>query len=364
MHYKDLKSLEANTPCTPCSLGGTNLRAFQLVEKSPGLWEFVPTKRYCFLALSLMSLGIIMLAFMLVMHFDSFSEKLPGVVFAAAFIIAGIINYILGTGKIKLDFIRKECAWQRYRMRWKSERFSLSGAAALQILPVKAERVRGNASRTTWHYYELNIVTWYAKRYHLIAHGNPEQLRADAGRIAERLQIPIWELEAFEDKPAKRRKASVLNIIPRVVGWVFIIVALGIFVWQSALPYFNYIAAQKYQSVPCSVVECHVETADGKGKPCYRIGIEFEYEINAQKYRSKNFDVLRGSFSTSTEVETMHKTVAKYPAGSQAICYVNPDHPNEAYFTRTLPYGIWFGGFFSLIFALMGVLAVVCAKAR
>lgn len=70
---------------------------------------------------------------------------------------------------------------------------------ALQILE---KFVRGSGSNGgSYLTYELNLVTRDGKRVNVISHGGYRQLAEDAGKLAELLRVPLWDVKANPRRP-------------------------------------------------------------------------------------------------------------------------------------------------------------------
>ncbi len=146
------------------------------------------------------------------------------------------------------------------------------------------------------------------------------------------------------------------------VSLVFPLFFLGMgafFLWMVVLePVSQAIGARDWVAVPCRVLSSTVyENYDSDGST-YRVDISYEYEYQGRKYTSDRYQFLTMS---SSGRKSKAKVVAKYPAGSMATCYVNPDAPREAVMHRGLSWMMLFG-LIPLVFvivALVWILAVL-----
>lgn len=58
----------------------------------------------------------------------------------------------------------------------------------------------------------------------------------------------------------------------------------------------------------------------------HTIDIFYQYEVDGKEYESNNYSM---AGNTTTEVKAQH-IITQYPAGSQTICYTNPENPTKA----------------------------------
>lgn len=75
---------------------------------------------------------------------------------------------------------------------------------------------------------------------------------------------------------------------------------------------------------------CEVESIRAVGVEDYEVEITFAYAVGAATYRSDRY-----SFAAGVAVTDAHQVAARHPAGSRAVCYVNPADPADAVFVRS-----------------------------
>ena len=132
---------------------------------------------------------------------------------------------------------------------------------------------------------------------------------------------------------------------------IFLLMGGGLFYFMAVHPYLQGVAARDWMETPCMVVHSQVKSHRGsKNNTTYSPDIHYTYQVNGREYRSERYQFLGGSSSGRASKAA---AVARYPRGQTAICYVNPNDPQEAVLDRTpFPGGLW--TFFPLIFVAAG----------
>jgi len=148
----------------------------------------------------------------------------------------------------------------------------------------------------------------------------------------------------------RNRKPS--GVPGRLFGSVFLFFFLGMgllfasFIGREVM---QRVKTYRWPAVPCTIRSSSVFTDSSSENP-YRFAVRYEYQVGGQKYQSERAalsDVRSGDYSKALRL------VEKFPAGSQAICYANPNNPNEAILQRS---SLWFALLlvFPLPFILIG----------
>jgi hypothetical protein len=135
------------------------------------------------------------------------------------------------------------------------------------------------------------------------------------------------------------------------VGLPFLAFGLGFFWFGGARPILRAQEAAEWPTVPCAIEDSFVEShTDSEGDTTYSVEIRYTYEWEGRTFHGENYTF--GDFSSSGR-SGKEEIVERYPAGSEATCFVNPEDPYEAVITTDvgfLPYGIMgFGGLFGAI---------------
>lgn len=130
----------------------------------------------------------------------------------------------------------------------------------------------------------------------------------------------------------------------------------GAMFWFLTLrPILRIVEAQGWPEVPCTIVESHVAESSGDDGSTYKVAVTFTYNYEGRDYTSDRYDFT--SFYSSG-YDGKAEVVARYPAGSRTIAYVNPSDPSEAVLVRSFSLR-YFLGLFGLLFFLPGLFLLV-----
>ncbi len=101
---------------------------------------------------------------------------------------------------------------------------------------------------------------------------------------------------------------------------------------------------RSWEATPCLIVASSMQSQrpSPNSNIAHRALIRYTYEYQGQRHTSTR--IKRVDAATSHE-HLARATVAAYPVGQQAVCYVNPQNPAEALLkpgSRGALYSIWF----------------------
>lgn len=96
----------------------------------------------------------------------------------------------------------------------------------------------------------------------------------------------------------------------------------------------KYFSAKDWPATPCEIVSSSVGHHRGsEGGTTYSVDITYRYQVQGRDFQSDTYSLMAGSSSGRSSKE---RVVAQYPAGSNAVCYVNPEDPTDALLSREL----------------------------
>jgi hypothetical protein len=123
------------------------------------------------------------------------------------------------------------------------------------------------------------------------------------------------------------RGAATLFFMLFLLGGLLVLAFLGRELLQS-------LRARTWTVVRCEVLESGVRETDGEGRRSGKFGfaVRFRYEFDGQAYESTRHRLKPETFSDYGKAARL---VARYEAGSAAVCYVNPREPGEAILEQT-----------------------------
>ena len=91
-------------------------------------------------------------------------------------------------------------------------------------------------------------------------------------------------------------------------------------------PAFKILGAKSWPAVPCVVISSEVKYHSGTHGGTYSVNIFYTYEIKGREFKSNANDFAGGS---SSGYEGKQAVVARYPRGTETVCYVNPERPDR-----------------------------------
>ena len=120
-----------------------------------------------------------------------------------------------------------------------------------------------------------------------------------------------------------------------------------------ALLWKGYLAAKSFDSwveTPAKVTAAWIETVPQPGSepPRYAFRVRYQYERDGAVLSGTRLKEIPGNTRQRAKVERWE---ARYPVGSETVCYVNPDAAEEAVLVRPTKapgYTLWFPGLFAV----------------
>lgn len=165
---------------------------------------------------------------------------------------------------------------------------------------------------------------------------------------------------SFGDRRGSRNdagKSSSIGVRIFMTLFFLFFFAIGTTIEVLAIHEFSKSVRQRFwKQTPCKILESKIEEDSKRGEP-FEFKVRYEYEFEGNKRTSANYK--RGSCRTD-EYHKAAKILRRYPAGKDAVCYVNPKDPSQAVLKRgSLLFG--FVILFPLIFILIGAGGVYLA---
>lgn len=150
--------------------------------------------------------------------------------------------------------------------------------------------------------------------------------------------------------------------IPAVAGRAFLLVFFSVFLLAGLVffgvlfvrPVLKIMQAKNWLEVPCTILSSEVRSyRDSDGNTQHRADIFYRYTFEGEEFRSNQHQFLAMSGDESSRSATQ-----RYPAGSEAVCYVNPNDPSEAVLEREFTTGLLLG-LFPLLFVGVGAAGLI-----
>lgn len=115
-------------------------------------------------------------------------------------------------------------------------------------------------------------------------------------------------------------------------------------------PLSRVVRAARWPAVDCRIVSSSVGTHSDSDGTTYSIDIVYEYSVDGRAYRSERYDFFLEA--SSSGYASKEAVVERYPAGSTAVCYVDPGDPSDAVLDRSFR-PVYLLGLFPLVFFLV-----------
>ena len=160
----------------------------------------------------------------------------------------------------------------------------------------------------------------------------------------------VWRKTPWKSSPTKK-KTDLGKSFPFIFFGIFTLVGGLVGYFLAVRPFMTYLDARSWPEVRCEVISSSVGSHTSKNSTTYSVDIDYRYTVDGREYRSDQFGILNGS---SSGRQGKADAVAKYPRGSQAVCYVNPKDPTEAILDRS-PSLLWLIGLIPGLFFIVGV---------
>ncbi len=149
------------------------------------------------------------------------------------------------------------------------------------------------------------------------------------------------------------RKEALGCVIP--FGLIFAMAGLA-FLWMAVLaPSIKASKAAHWNETPCQVLKSEVIRHDSDDSTTFEAKISFRYEVKGQSYSSEHPDC--SGIDGSSDRSESQNLCARYPAGLQTRCLVNPTDPKEAVLEAVAARGFsyWFAIPFASAFIFIGL---------
>jgi hypothetical protein len=138
---------------------------------------------------------------------------------------------------------------------------------------------------------------------------------------------------------------------------IFGIVGAGLLWFLFLVPVKKVIEAQNWPSISCRIISSQIHTSRSSDGTTYRPDISYTYTLNGQTYTSDSYSF---GGKVSSTYNWAKNRVSQFPVGSNHICYVDPQDPQQAVLDRGYTGEIFFG-LMGLPFLLVPVIIIIAA---
>jgi hypothetical protein len=125
---------------------------------------------------------------------------------------------------------------------------------------------------------------------------------------------------------------------------------MGVVWLYLTFPVFKMIAARKWPATPCVIVSSGVRGEPGSHGYVYSVNIAYTYHARGREFTGDRYQFVTGA---SSGYAAKAAVAERYPAGTNAVCYVNPADPGDAVIERGFTGDMWWA-FLSLPFIVIG----------
>lgn len=126
-------------------------------------------------------------------------------------------------------------------------------------------------------------------------------------------------------------------------GGVFTAAGGVMLIFMTVLPLVRTASAQGWNQLACTIERSEVLSYSDSDGTTYRIDILFFYDVDGERYGSNRYSF--SQIGSSSGYEGKREATERYPEGSQATCYVDPNDPTKAVLHRGLTLGNLLGLF-------------------
>ncbi len=148
--------------------------------------------------------------------------------------------------------------------------------------------------------------------------------------------------------PSSSRPASTGSLAGGLILGLMLAGMGAVFVFLLARGYQHALVTRAWTDTPCVVVESRLveDVPVPHAAVSFIAVIRYRYTIGGREYTGSG---IRRVPPKSAQKDRMEELLARFPAGSQTVCHVNPVNPAEAVLlhdTKAVGYTIWFPGLF------------------
>ncbi|HEY5792770.1 MAG TPA: DUF3592 domain-containing protein [Chthoniobacterales bacterium] len=143
--------------------------------------------------------------------------------------------------------------------------------------------------------------------------------------------------------PATRRSSQPVKksrVTGRVTGAALALAGAGLLAAWAVPMWLKAADSTRWPETPCVILSSCVKSHSDSDGTTYSVAIAYRYTFEGREYRSDRFDLMNASSSGRAGKEAL---VARYPAGSTRVCYVDPDRPSQALLRRGFTWSLLLG---------------------
>ena len=132
---------------------------------------------------------------------------------------------------------------------------------------------------------------------------------------------------------------------------IFLLIGSVFLYMMTILPLWGVLSSGDWVATPCEIVKSTVHQRRGTDRPVFEWDLQYRYTFAGQGYDGDQYNFW--VFGNSSAGNQKYRRARQYPRGSQHVCYVDPDNPQNVVLIREFSSEMWWG-LFPLPFVAVG----------
>jgi hypothetical protein len=157
-----------------------------------------------------------------------------------------------------------------------------------------------------------------------------------------------------------RRSGRSGNSGSKIGGLLFGAMFFGmgaLFCWiMGVSPLLQALDSREWAETACIIDSSAVKRHHSSDGTTYSVAISYTYQVQGRHYQSDRYNF---SSASSSGHRSKAAVVARYPVGSEQVCWFDPEDPSRAVLSRDIPSIVYFIFPFTSIFMLIGLIALL-----
>ena len=113
---------------------------------------------------------------------------------------------------------------------------------------------------------------------------------------------------------------------------IFLLIGSVFLYMMTILPLWGVLSSGDWVATPYEIVKSTVQQRRGKDGPVFEWDLQYRYAFAGQSYDGDQYNFM--VFGNSSAGKQKYRHARQYPRGSQHVCYVDPDNPQNVVLIR------------------------------
>jgi len=122
---------------------------------------------------------------------------------------------------------------------------------------------------------------------------------------------------------------------------IFLLIGSVFLYMMTIVPLWGVLSSGDWVATPCEIVESTVERRRGNNGPVVVWDLKYRYTFAGIEYPGDQYNFM--VFDNSNVSGQKHRHARQYLRGSQHVCFVDPDNPQNAVLSRSFSSEMWWG---------------------